>query len=234
MKRGIIFLIVLALSLSGNLFAQKTAKNYFITGQVIDANDKPVSNDAVLVDFKSTGIATDAEGMFKVKVKSDASKIAVIKLPNGQSEEEINGRTVVNFRLGNGTPPQAMEEQQKSDDEVINTGYGSASKKQLTTTIRKIDVGNTNNASYQSIYEMLQVDPSIQISGKKITIRGLGTINSTDPLLIVNGIPVSSVDDISPHNVKSIEVLKGSDSSIYGSRGANGVIMITMNGNENK
>jgi len=127
-----------------------------------------------------------------------------------------------------------MEEQQKSDDEVINTGYGSASKKQLTTTIRKIDVGNTNNASYQSIYEMLQVDPSIQISGKKITIRGLGTINSTDPLLIVNGIPVSSVDDISPQNVKSIEVLKGSDSSIYGSRGANGVIMITMNGNENK
>lgn len=234
MKRGIIFLIVLALLLSGNLFAQKPAKKYYISGQVIDANDKPVSNAAVLVDFKSTGIVTDAQGMFKVKVKSDAAKIAVIKLPNGQSEEDISGRTVINFKLGSGNAPQAMEEQQKSDEEVINTGYGSASKKQLTTTIRKIDGGNTKNASYQTIYEMLQVDPSIQINGKKITIRGLSTINSTDPLLIVNGIPVSSIDDISPHNVKSIEVLKGSDAAIYGSRGANGVVMITLNGNENK
>jgi len=233
MKRGLIFLIIVALSLSGNLFAQKPAKKYVISGKVIDANDQPISNAVVLIDFKNTGIVTDAQGMFEVKVKSDAKKIAVLKLPEGQSEEDINGRTAINFRLSGGTPPPTMEEQQKSDDEVINTGYGSATKKQLTTTISKID-GDNRNASYQNIYEMLQADPSVQVSGRKIYIRGINTINSNDPLFIVNGIPVSSIDDISTKSVKSIEILKGSEASIYGSRGANGVVMITLTGSENK
>jgi len=229
MKKGIIFLMVLTLSLSGTLFAQKAAKKYDITGQVVDLNDKPVSDAVIIIDSKSTGIVTDYNGMFKVRVKTDATKIAVLKLPNGQSEEEINGRTVINFRLGGGMPPTTTEEQLKSEDEIVNTGYGSASKKALTTTISKID-GDNKSASYQSIYEMLQVDPSIQVSGRKITIRGINSINSNDPLIIVNGIPVSSIDDISPKSVKSIEILKGSDASVYGSRGANGVIMITLTG----
>lgn len=229
MKRGIIFLMILIMSFSGNLLAQKAAKKYDITGQVMDANDRPVSDAVVLIDSKSTGVVTDNKGMFKVRVKSDAIKIAVLKLPIGQSEEDINGRITINFRLGGGAPPSTMDEQLKTEDEVINTGYGSSSKKALTTTIRKID-GDNKNASYQNIYEMLQVDPSIQISGRKITIRGINSINSTDPLIIVNGIPVSSIDDISPRSVKSIEVLKGSNASVYGSRGANGVIMITLTG----
>jgi len=229
MKRGIIFLMILIVSFSGNLLAQKAAKKYDITGQVVDVNDKPVSGAVVLVDSNSTGVLTDDNGMFKVRVKSNATKIAVLKLPEGQSEEDINGRTVINLRLGGGAPPSTMDKQLKPEDEVINTGYGSSSKKALTTTVRKID-GDNKNASYQNIYDMLQVDPSIQISGKKITIRGVNSINSTDPLIIVNGIPVSSIDDISPRSVKSIEVLKGSNASVYGSRGANGVIMITMIG----
>lgn len=229
MKRGIIFLMILIVSFSGNLFAQKAAKKYDITGQVVDVNDKPVSGVVVLVDSKSTGVLTDDNGMFKVRVKSNATKIAVLKLPNGQSEEDINGRTAINFRLGGGAPPSTMDEQLKPEDEVINTGYGSSSKKALTTTVRKID-GDTKNASYQNIYEMLEVDPSIQISGKRIYIRGANSINSADPLIIVNGIPVSSIDDISPRSVKTMEVLKGSNASVYGSRGANGVIMITLTG----
>jgi TonB-dependent starch-binding outer membrane protein SusC len=233
MKRGLIFFIILALSFSGNLFAQKTGKKYDITGQVVDANDKPVSGAVVLVDSKSTGVFTDEKGIYQVKVKANATKIAVLKLPEGQSEEDINGRTAINFRLSGGTPPPTMEAGQKSEDEVINTGYGSASKKALTTTISKID-GDNRNASYQNIYEILQADPSVLVSGRKIYIRGINSINSNDPLFIVNGIPVSSIDDISAKSVKSIEILKGSEASIYGSRGANGVIMITLNGSENK
>jgi len=221
--------MVLTLALSVTLFAQKAAKKYDITGQVVDVNDMPVSDAVVIVDSKSTGVVTDNKGMFKVRVKNEAAKIAVLKLPNGQSEEEINGRTVINFRLGGGAPPPTMDEQQKDEDQVINTGYGAASKKALTTTISKID-GDNKNASYQNIYEMLQVDPSIQISGRRIIIRGENSLNKADPLIIVNGIPVSSIDDISPRSVKSIEVLKGSNASVYGSRGANGVIMITLTG----
>ena len=75
---------------------------------------------------------------------------------------------------------------------------------------------------------MLQRDPSVQVNGNKIVIRGVNSINSTDPLFVVDGIVVSSIDDISPSMVKSIEILKGSETSIYGSRGANGVILITL------
>lgn len=229
MKTAIISLMIMMVSFPGNLFAQKAGKKYDITGQVVDANDKPVSGAVVLVDSKSTGVFTDDKGTYQVKVKANATKIAVIKLPNGQSEEEINGRTAINFKLGGETPPPTTEVGQSANDEVINMGYGSATKKALTTTIRKID-GDNKNGSYQNIYEMLMVDPSVQVSGSKITIRGINSINSTDPLLIVNGVPVSSIEGISPQSVKSIEILKGSEASIYGSRGANGVVMITLTG----
>jgi len=226
MKKKIILLMVLLLPMFGNLFAQKSGKKYFITGQVIDDNNKPIADALVLVDFQNTGVATDSKGMFKVKVKPSSAKISVLKLANGQSEEEINGRTVINFKLGNSSTTTGNEKENPGD-EAINTGYGSASKKDLSTSIRKIN-GQNNNAAYQSIFEMLQVDPSVQVNGKKITIRGVNSINSTDPLLVVDGIVVSSIEDISPRMVKSIEILKGSETSIYGARGANGVIMITL------
>ena len=230
MKRGIIFLMILALSLTCNLFAQKPANKYYITGQVVDMNDKPVPDAIILIDYKNTGVVTDKKGMFKVKVKKDAAKIGVLQMTIGQSEEDINGRTVVNFRLGGETPTQTTNKPENSGDEKVNTGYGSTAKKDLTTSVTQIGNQNSGNATYQNIYEMLRVDPSVQVNGKKITIRGISTINSTDPLLIVNDIPVSSIDDISPRMVKSITILKGSDASIYGARGANGVIMITLIG----
>lgn len=226
MKKKIIFLMVLLLPMFSNLFAQKSGKKYFITGQVVDDNNKPIADALVLVDFQNTGVVTDSRGMYKVKVKASAAKISVFKLANGQSEEEINGRTVINFRLGILGTAQ-VGEKDSPEDETVNAGYGTASKKDLTTSIRKID-GQNNNAAYQSIYEMLRVDPSVQVNGKKITIRGVNSVNSTDPLLVVDGIVVSTIEDISPSMVKSIEILKGSDAAIYGARGANGVIMITL------
>lgn len=71
----------------------------------------------------------------------------------------------------------------------------------------------------------------MQVSGKSISIQGVSSFTLTDePLFVVDGMVVSSIDDVQPLMVKSIEVLKGSAASIYGSRGANGVIMITLKG----
>jgi TonB-dependent SusC/RagA subfamily outer membrane receptor len=223
MKRGLIFLMILIVPIYCNLYSQKPGKKYYITGQVIDANDKPVSGAIVLVDNQNTQIVTDDKGVYTVRVKAKAERIAVFKPENGQKDEEINGRTVINFRLNGGTSLQTNEEKEK-----VNIGYGYASKKDLTTSVSTIDGEKNKSAAYQSIYEMLQKDPSVQVNGKKITIRGINSINSTDPLLIVDGIMVSSIDDISSSMVKSIEILKGSDAAIYGSRGANGVILITL------
>jgi TonB-dependent SusC/RagA subfamily outer membrane receptor len=182
----------------------------------------------------NTHVSNDDKGLYKVRVKPDAITIAVFKPANGQQDEEIKGRTVINFKLISGTSVHKSEVQEKPENEKVNIGYGYASKKDLTTSGSKIDVQNNKNAAYQTIYEMLQRDPSVQVSGNKIVIRGVNSINSTDPLFVVDGIVVTSIDDISPNMVKSIEILKGSEASIYGSRGANGVIMITLNGNGNK
>jgi TonB-dependent SusC/RagA subfamily outer membrane receptor len=73
--------------------------------------------------------------------------------------------------------------------------------------------------------------PGVQVIGKNIVIRGTSSLMlSSDPLLIVDGMSVSSLDDISPVLVKSIEVLKGPAAAVYGSRGTNGVILITLRG----
>jgi len=82
---------------------------------------------------------------------------------------------------------------------------------------------------YQDIYDMIRGRfPGVEVSGKSIKIRGTTSLNiSTEPLFVVDGVIVSSVDDIAPETVKSIEVLKGPDATAYGIRGSNGVILIT-------
>jgi TonB-dependent SusC/RagA subfamily outer membrane receptor len=75
----------------------------------------------------------------------------------------------------------------------------------------------------------------VQVNGKSIQIQGPSSINlSSEPLFVVDGMAVTSIDDIRPQQVKSIEILKGASASIYGSRGSNGVIMITLIGAEKK
>ena len=117
-------------------------------------------------------------------------------------------------------------------DTEIEIGYGTVKKKNLTTDVGYIDAQDDSNASYTNIYDMIRGKvPGVQVTGNKITIRGVSSINSsTDPLLVVDGVVVYTIDNISPRQVKSITVLKGSDAAIYGSRGAAGVIMITMMG----
>ena len=231
MKREIAFLLVIFLPLFSNIYAQNPGKKFFITGKLTDINGKPVSGAVVLIDNSSTDVVTDAEGMYKIKVKANAVKIAVFKPQGGLVEEEINGRTVINFRLSIGSLSQTPEKQETPDNEKINIGYGYAEKKDLSTNVKTLDNKKKKSASYLNIYEMIQrSDPSVQVNGTKITIRGINSINSTDPLLIVDGIIVTSIDDISPQNVESIEILKSADAAIYGSRGANGVIMITLTG----
>ena len=114
--------------------------------------------------------------------------------------------------------------------EDINVGYGSVKKKDLTQPVSKMDVKNSKYASYTNIYQMLSGEvPGVRVNGTSIIIQGASSFNSsTEPLFVVDGIPRESIDDIPPQMVKSIEVLKGTSASIYGTRGANGVILIYL------
>ena len=115
-------------------------------------------------------------------------------------------------------------------EEVVDIGYGKEVRGNLTTSVSSVDI-DTDKTPYRDIYELIQGKcAGVTVQGTKITIRGENSINSsTDPLFIVNGSPTSSIDWINPSDVKSIDVLKDAGSAaIYGSRGANGVIIINL------
>ncbi|MBV5284036.1 MAG: TonB-dependent receptor plug domain-containing protein [Paludibacter sp.] len=232
MKTKAFLLVIFSLTLSFSSFAQNSGKKYYITGQVLDVNNKPVSGATVLIDNKSTDVSTDENGMYKVKVKADAVLISIFNLASGVVNAEINGRTVINFKLENVVSPTNAVNQDNTDNEEVNIGYGTASKKDLTTNVGTVDGKKNKYATYQNVFELIRGEvPGVEVNGNKIRVRGVGTINGlSDPLILVNNVEVSieSIGSIDPRMVKSINILKGSDASIYGSRGGNGVILITM------
>jgi TonB-dependent SusC/RagA subfamily outer membrane receptor len=92
-----------------------------------------------------------------------------------------------------------------------------------------INIRNSAVPVYQDIYDMIRGRVAgVEVSGKSIKIRGTNSLNiSTEPLFVVDGVIVKEIEDIDPETVKSIEVLKGPDASVYGTKGSNGVIVIT-------
>ena len=228
--------VFLTLAIFPALNGQNKAKKFFVTGIVTDANNNPVEGAIILIDNKYTNGITDSKGYFKVRVKKGAELVSVVT-PTMMGEALIEGEKMLNINLREGissSPPQ--KDYNKGLDEDINVGYGSVKKKDLVSPVNKLDASSSRFAAYTNIYEVLKgAIPGVQVNGNKITIQGAGSINlSTEPLFIVDGFQVGSLDGISPTQVESIEVLKGSSASIYGSRGANGVILIKLIGADTK
>ena len=152
---------------------------------------------------------------------------------NGIYEEPINGRTRIDFTLNTHISLKEVNKKRPDNEEEINVGYGTVKQKNSIYQISKIDTVYKKYAIYNSIYDLIRgelmgegvrVDP-----GNNILIEGLNTlIGPTSPLMVVDGMIVGSIDYIHPQMVKSIEVLKGASASVYGSRGSNGVILITL------
>lgn len=118
---------------------------------------------------------------------------------------------------------------QDDGDEAVNVGYTKVRKRDLTSSVSQVKVSSDADG-YTNIYDYLRGRVAgLDVNGTTITIRGIRSINGpNDPLIIVDGMPVDSISDLSPQQVASIEVLKdASATAAYGSRGANGVILIT-------
>lgn len=210
-------------------FGQKASKNITITGFVVDAKQNPVQNAVIFIDKVKTNSVTDSKGYYKIKTNRKARGIMVFSIFDGYLKDTINGRISINFTLTG----ESKESNQKSvinDNETVNTGYGTAKKADLTDKINKIDGQNQRFAAYQDIYDMLRGSvPGVEVNGKEIKIRGTTSLNViTEPLFVVDGVIVKSIENISVQIVKSIEVLKGPAASVYGTRGSNGVIIITL------
>ena len=236
MKTKILLLILSAFLFTGISSGQKKPRSFVVTGHVIDENRKPVANAYIFIDNIKTDVVTDDKGFYRIRVKSSAKTIASVTFLNGLSQAPIEGKKVINLSMKVAKAANAGGVPLQSGDEPVNVGYGSVKKKDLTDAVGNINGDDRDFASYKDIYEMIRGRvPGVIVSGTTIRIRGESSINSSnDPLLVVDGVIVPTIENISPRDVKSIDILKGSASAIYGSRGNNGVILITLRSAKDK
>jgi TonB-dependent SusC/RagA subfamily outer membrane receptor len=224
----ILFIIVSFLTVAISS-GQKTNKKVIITGIVTDARQRPLAGALILIDGKNTNAVTDNGGIYKLKVRPDADSITIVTFTSGISTVPIQGRTKIDFVLGGTDLSKQDGQNRQTKDKQVDVGYGKVSQKSLLTPVSTIDGRNSKYATYKDIYEILKGTPGIIVRGNSVQIQGQSSINSgTEPLYVVDGMVVATVDGISPSMVESISVLKGASASIYGSRGANGVVLVTL------
>lgn len=115
------------------------------------------------------------------------------------------------------------------NDDQVEVGYGTQSKRNMTTAVSNVKVKKTDSQTYSDMYAYLRGRvPGVMVtSDNRIIIRGIGTnSDATDPLILVDGVQTSDLSSINPADVKSVDVIKDGSSAIYGMQGANGVIII--------
>jgi TonB-dependent SusC/RagA subfamily outer membrane receptor len=234
MRTTVIFLILFSFLTISASSGQKNNKKIIVTGLVTDSNQRPLVGALVLIYGKNTNVVTDDNGVYKLKVRPDADSITIVTFTSGINTEAINGRTNIDFVLGTAVSSDKNARDKKTADKKVDIGYGNVSEKDVLTRVNTIDGRNSKYATYKNIYEILKGTAGVIVKGNSVQLQGPSSFNSgTQPIFVVDGMIVESVDGISPAMVESISVLKGASASIYGSRGANGAILITLiNGSE--
>lgn len=217
--------IILTTEAIKDLHAQQQAKT--VTGTVTDVSGEPIIGANIRIKGTTTGTITDIDGNFSIKAEPQ-SVIEVSYIGYLTQETVINNQKSIRFLL---------KEDTKTLDEVVVIGYGVQKKADLTGSVANINTEKLNTQSNANIGQALQgkiagVDIVSQGgapgSGTRIMVRGIGTLNNASPLYIVDGIYMNSIDHINPNDIASIDVLKdASSAAIYGSRAANGVIIVT-------
>ncbi len=204
--------------------AQTTA-----TGTVTSSNGEPLIGVTVLEQGTTNGTITDLDGKFSLQVQSGATLEFSFMGYERQSQPASSNMNIV------------LEEDTKALEEVVVVGYGTQRKEAVTGSVASMKGDEMRAVAGSNITQSLQgrvagVEMS-QVSSKpgetmQIRIRGTRSLNaSNDPLIVLDGIPFAgSLSDINPSDIKSLDILKdASATAIYGSRGANGVIIITTN-----
>jgi TonB-dependent SusC/RagA subfamily outer membrane receptor len=228
MKWNKLVVLTLVLCLSQVLFGQKVKKGFdkpvTITGQVVNQNQSPVAGAVLYIDNVKTTTITKDDGNYKIKVSPSAVTLEVRSSEFGNCETPINGQTTIYFTL-DGAGGKASP----SPETVKTVGPDVNNKKPKGSKAKKMN-------TYNDIYQMLRGEVNgVIVSGRSVQIRQAHSFfGSGEPLYVINGVIVPSIDQVNPVEVKSIIVLKGSEAAIYGVRGSNGVINITLkNGIEN-
>lgn len=204
-----------------------------ISGTVRSENNEPLPGVSVLAKGTTIGAVTDLEGKYNIAVPDDVVALVFSYVGYLTEEVEIAGRTIIDLML---TPDI------ETLSEIVVIGYGEQKKINLTGSVSDISRENLESRAITNISAGLSgLAPGVLVTqttggragqdGGTIRIRGIGTFNNANPLIIVDGIPSEGtgiMNDIDPNDIENISVLKDAASAaIYGSRGANGVIVIT-------
>ena len=201
-----------------------------VSGKVSDQSGLSVIGAAVVEKGNpSNGVITDLDGNYSIEVPSDAV-LQFSSIGYSDFETPVNGRAVIDV---------VLEESSEALDEAVLVGYGTVTKRSVSTAMATVDADKiaempTSNLAQSLVglssgLHLQQVDGSPG-SAPAIRIRGAGSINSgNDPLYVIDGVPYSgNMNNINPSDIETMTVLKDAASNaLYGSRGANGVTMIT-------
>lgn len=222
--RQLMFLFMVVLCTSSAMAQKK------VTGTIVDAAGEPIIGASVMVKGTSNGAVTDLDGNFTINnVPEDATLVFSYV---GYRTQNLSARGKSNFQI-------SLEEDKQLLDEVVVVGYGVQRKSDVTGALTRVNEEQLNNRPVSNAIEALQGKAAgVDITTSErpgtlgsIRIRGNRSINaSNEPLYVVDGVPLSSggIESLNSRDIESIDILKdASSTAIYGSRGANGVVLIT-------
>lgn len=227
--KSILRLVILVLFLLPGIFIS-AATPVQIRGTITDSNGQTLPGVSIVVKSSGKGAISDVEGKYSIEVNSDKEQLVFSYIGYATKEVIVNKQRSIDV---------IMTEQVKNIDEVVVIGYGKTTKKEITGSISTLKSENFNQGSFSNAAGLLQgkiaglsvvnssgADPQ---AGYEIILRGTNTLTSGQgPLIIIDGVAGADIKNINFQEVESIDVLKdGSAAAIYGTRGTNGVIIIT-------
>ena len=207
----------------------QTSPQHNVTGMVTDSSGEPIIGASVKVAGNSVGTVTDMNGRFSLKVASGA----VLEI------SYISYKTAcVTVRSGNNNYRVTLQEDNQNLEEVVVVGYGTQKKVNLSGSVAQLDGKRLENRPINNVSAGLQgMMPGITVTGTagapgmdggSIHVRGVGTLNTSTPYILVDGVETGNLNSLDPQDIANISVLKdASSAAIYGSKAANGVILIT-------
>ena len=218
-----VLVCTLLLVSSMGMMAQVTVR-----GVVRDANDEPIIGATILERGTTNGTVTDYDGQFVLDV-ADAQSILVFSYVGKQTLETVASKGDVSIVLRDNT---------ELLDEVVVIGYGTAKRKDITTAVSSVNVSDLNQKPLTNAVEAIQGKAAgvtvLKPNGQPgvdmvIRVRGTTSMNaSNDPLYVVDGVPMTDIGFLAPNDIESLQIMKdASSAAIYGSRAANGVVLIT-------
>ncbi len=207
---------------------QAPAKTIKVTGQVVDQDGEPLTGATVKIQNTTNGTITDIDGNYELTVSpTDILVISYVGYKN--RDVAVNGRAII--------PAIQLEMEDAMLEQVVVVGYGTQKKADLTGSVSIVNADELKKSSNSNISTMLEGKvPGVQITSDgqpgadpTVRIRGIGSFNSTAPLYVIDGVPMgTSIRDFSPNDIETIQILKDAAAgAIYGSRAANGVVIIT-------